>query len=116
MLIVGRTRRFISFDETLEDFFDLWRCLLGLARKPSRGNRGEKCYDVDLAVTAGLFQHAAHLGSYRIRGSSAVGGDVVDGLAGGETARDARLGGRQVEQRLHQFDRRRSGQRHGGQY
>jgi hypothetical protein len=38
-----------------------------------------------------------------------------DGFADGETAGDARLGGRQVKQGLHQFDRGCLRQGHGGQ-
>lgn len=98
-MLIGRCgRRLIKIDEARMFFLDfLKNAALERARQLCRGNRCEKCDDVDLAVAASLFQHRAHLCSYCIRGSSSISGDFVHGLAGGETARDARLGGRQIE-------------------
>ena len=70
---------------------------LDRARQPRRGNRGEKRDDVGLPVAAGLFQNAAHMRADCVRGNAAIGGNVVHGFAGGETAGDARLGGRQIK-------------------
>ena len=88
---------------------------LGLARQPRRGNRGEKSDDFDLAIAAGLFQHAAHMGTDGVRRNAAIGGNVVHGFSGGETASNARLGGREIEQGLYEFDGRRLWQGDGSQ-
>ena len=68
-----------------------------------------EAHDFALPVAAGLLQHAADMRANSRHRDAAIRGDRLDGLACRELTRNARLGGRQVEQRLHEFDRWRFG-------
>ncbi len=93
-----------------------WVQTLGWVRQPRRGNRSEQRDDFGLSVTAGFFQNAAQLLEDRIARDAAIRGYVCHGFAGGKTAGDAGLGRREIEQRLHELDRRRLRQSYGSQH
>ena len=59
-----------------------------------------------LAGTANFGHHLLQLGAHRVAGDTAGCSNIVQGFSGGQTPGDPRLGGRQVEQRTQQLDRR----------
>jgi hypothetical protein len=74
--------------------------------EPCRGNRCEKRDDVDLPIAAGFFQNAANVRADGVLRHAPGRGDGLDRFSGGEITGDARLGRCEIEQRLHQLNRR----------
>jgi len=77
------------------------------------GDPRQERHHFDLAIAARLLQNATHVSPYSAQRNAAIRSDVLHGLARRETARDARFSGRQIEQGLHELDRRRLRRRYG---